>query len=56
MRVTRDISAVAKGARGRLLAGSKVSPKPVVMSISAHRVRNMGARKNAAPMKAGTHK
>lgn len=57
MKRTNDITAGTKDLpRGRSLTGTKIRVKPTEMSISVHRVRNMGSRKNTAPMKGGTHK
>lgn len=57
VKTTRDITFGTKGStRSRVPTGVKGMVKAVGMSISAHRVRNMGSRKNTAPMKGGTHK
>lgn len=57
MRMTRETTSGTKGlSRARLMSTTKSVVKAVGMSISAHRVRNMGSRKNTAPMKGGSHK
>lgn len=57
MKGTIDITAGTKGLiRGRVITSTKGRVKPTEMSMIAHRVRNMGSRKNTTPMKGGTNK
>lgn len=57
MKGTIDITAGTKGLiRGRVITSTKGRVKLTEMSMIAHRVRNMGSRKNTTPMKGGTNK
>jgi len=57
VRTTKEITSGTKGStRSRVDSGVKSMVKAAGMSISAHRVRNMGSRKSTAPMKGSAHK